>query len=67
VQSQFVGHMFRRTCGIDAHHAFARYEWELTGPDGAVALTGVDFAQVGEDGVLRRVVGILGPIPSKDA
>ena len=67
VQSQFAGHAFRRTSGIDAHHAFARYEWELAGPDGAVALTGVDFAEVANDGLLRRVVGFLGPLPTDAA
>ena len=65
VQSHYPGHAFRRTSGIDEHHSFARYEWELVGPDGAVALAGIDIAEVGDDGLLRRVVGFLGPIPQE--
>ena len=66
VQSHYPGHTFRRTSGIDEHHAFARYEWELVAPDGATALTGLDVAEIGDDGLIRRVVGFLGPIPTKE-
>jgi hypothetical protein len=64
VQGMYPGHAFRRTSGIDAHHGFARYEWELVSPEGSVALAGLDVAEVGDDGRLRRVVGFLGPIPA---
>jgi hypothetical protein len=67
VQAHYPAHTFRRTSGIDAHHGFARYEWELVAPDGAVALVGLDVAELADDGRLRRVVGFLGPIPPADA
>ncbi len=66
VQSKFPGHTFRRTTGIDAHHSFARYAWELVSPEGAVALAGLDIAEIGDDGQLRRIVGFLGDIPTKE-
>jgi hypothetical protein len=66
VQQHYAGHTFRRTSGIDEHHSFARYEWELVAPDGTTALTGLDVAEIGDDGLIRRVVGFLGPIPPKD-
>ncbi len=66
VQGHYAGHTFRRTSGIDAHHGFARYDWQLVGPDGAVALTGLDVAELGDHGRLRRVVGFLGSIPAGD-
>ena len=66
VQSQYAGHTFRRTSGIDEHHSFARYEWALVAPDGTTAITGLDVAEVGDDGRIRRVVGFLGPIPSTE-
>ena len=62
LQTQFPGHKFRRTSGIDAHHGFARYEWEMLSPDGTVVLTGLDVAEVADDGTLRRVVGFFGPL-----
>jgi SnoaL-like domain len=65
VQSQFPGHSFRRTTGIDAHHDTLRYGWELVGPDGAVVATGLDVGVVGDDGRLRRVNGFLGPLPEE--
>jgi hypothetical protein len=62
VQGQFPGHTFRRTSAIDTHHGLARYSWELVGGDGAVALTGLDVAEVTADGKLARVVGFLGDL-----
>lgn len=66
VQSHYPGHTFRRTSGIDVHHSFARYQWELLSPQGSTALSGLDVAEVGEDGLLRRIVGFLGPIPTRE-
>jgi hypothetical protein len=63
VLQQFAGHTFRRVSGIDAHHGFARYGWELRAPDGAVALAGLDVVEVADDGQLARVIGFLGPLP----
>jgi hypothetical protein len=62
LQSQFPGHTFRRTSGIDAHHGFARYEWAMLAPDGTTVLTGLDVAEVADDGTLRRVVGFFGAL-----
>ncbi|MGH9243126.1 MAG: hypothetical protein ACRD29_02170 [Acidimicrobiales bacterium] len=49
-----------RSSAVDEHHTFARYEWEMVAPDGSVALSGLDVAEVGDDGLLRRVVGSWG-------
>ena len=65
VQSQFPGHTFQRTTGIDTHHDTLRYGWELVGPDGAVVATGLDVGVLGDDGRLRRVNGFLGPLPEE--
>jgi len=64
VQSQFAGHRFRRASGVDEHHGFVRYAWELVGPDGAVAVGGLDVGELDGDGRLRRVVGFFGPLPA---
>jgi hypothetical protein len=66
VQSHYPDHRFGRTSGVDEHHGFARYEWTLVAPDGTVALSGLDVAEVGPDGLLRRVVGFLGPLPTRE-
>lgn len=62
VQQQFAGHRFRRTSAIDTHHGHLRYAWELVGPDGAVAVTGLDVVELAEDGRLQRVVGFFGDL-----
>jgi hypothetical protein len=67
VQSQFAGHTFRRSTGIDAHHGIARYGWELVAGDGSVTLAGMDVAVVGDDGKLTRVAGFFGDLPPRDA
>ena len=65
VQSQFAGHTFRRSTGIDAHHSIARYGWELVAGDGSVSLSGMDVAVVGDDGKLTRVAGFFGELPPR--
>jgi hypothetical protein len=66
-QQRFPAHQFRRTSGIDSHHGFARYSWEFVGPDGAVAVAGLDLAQVDGDGRLLRVTGFFGELPDRTA
>ena len=57
---QFPDHTFRRTTAIDAHHAYARYGWELVGPDGTVAVAGQDLVELAADGRMQKVVGFFG-------
>lgn len=64
--AQFAGHTFRRVSGVDVHHDQLRYAWELVGPDGAVAVAGVDIGELADDGRLRRVVGFFGDLPARD-
>lgn len=66
VHQQFPGHRFRRTSGIDGHHDRLRFAWELVGPDGDVAVGGVDVAEV-HAGRLKAVTGFFGPIPEDGA
>jgi hypothetical protein len=66
VNTHYPAHTFRRTSGIDAHHDVARYAWELVGPDGAVAVTGVDTVEINDHGQLVRVVGFFGDLPEKE-
>jgi hypothetical protein len=62
VLTHFAGHRFERTTVVDAHHGFARYGWDLVGPDGAVAISGIDVVQFDDDGKLLRIVGFFGPL-----
>jgi hypothetical protein len=62
VLTHFPAHTFRRTSEVDAHHTFARYSWELVGPDGAVAVTGTDIVEFADDGRLTRIVGFFGDV-----
>lgn len=64
LHAQFPGHTFRRSTGVDAHHGHLRFGWELVGPDGAVALVGLDTGELAPDGRLRRIVGFFGPLPA---
>ncbi|CAN0459303.1 unnamed protein product [Phaeothamnion confervicola] len=64
LHAHFAGHTFRRTSGVDAHHGMARYGWELVGPDGAVALAGMDVAEFTADGKLAKVTGFFGDVPA---
>ena len=65
MQQHYPGHSFRRTSGVDAHHDQLRFAWELVGPDGAVAITGLDVGEVDDDGRLRRITGFFGDLPAR--
>jgi hypothetical protein len=65
VLTHYAGHSFRRTTAVDSHHEFARYGWDLVGPDGAVAVSGTDFVEVDGDGKLLRVIGFFGPLAAE--
>lgn len=62
VLTHYADHRFVRTSEVDTHHSFARYAWELVGPDGTPAVTGVDIAEIGDDGKLVRIVGFFGDL-----
>jgi hypothetical protein len=62
VLTHFAGHRFERTTAVDSHHGFARYGWDLVGPGGAIAVSGIDVVQFDDDGKLLRIVGFFGPM-----
>ena len=66
VNTHYAGHTFRRVTGIDTHHEFVRYGWQLVSPDGAVVIAGIDVGEVAEDGRLVKVTGFFGDLPSLD-
>jgi hypothetical protein len=67
VNTHYAGHTFRRVTGIDTHHEFVRYGWQLVGPDGAVVIAGIDVGEVAEDGRLVKVTGFFGDLPAIEA
>ena len=64
VLQHFPDHRFRRTSEVDVHHDHARYAWELVGPDGTVAVAGLDVATLDADGRLTRIIGFFGELPA---
>jgi hypothetical protein len=67
LQTQFPGHWFRRTSGVDMHHDHFRVAWELVAPDTSVALAGLDVGELAPDGRLQRVTGFFGPPPADES
>jgi SnoaL-like protein len=65
LHEQYAGHRFRRASGVDAHHDRLRFAWELVGPDGAVAIAGLDVGELADDGRLRRITGFFGELPAR--
>jgi hypothetical protein len=64
VQEHTPGATFRRTTGIDLHHEYLRFGWEMVGPDGTVALSGIDIGRLSEDGKLQGICGFFGDMPA---
>ena len=68
MHEHYPGHRFRRASGVDEHHDQLRFAWELVGPDGEVALRGLDVGELAADGRLQRITGFFGELPApKDA
>jgi hypothetical protein len=67
LHQQFPDHRFVRTSGVDEHHGVLRFGWDLVGPDGAPALSGIDVGLIGGDGRMTRVVGFFGDLPEREA
>jgi hypothetical protein len=65
MHEHYAGHRFERTSGVDAHHDHLRFAWQLVGPDGEVAVAGLDVADLAADGRLARVVGFFGDLPAR--
>ena len=59
VQEQFPDHRFVLAAGPDAHHDRVRFTWQLVGEGGDAIATGIDFAIVADDGLLRAVTVFL--------
>jgi SnoaL-like protein len=60
-QERMPGHRLQRTTAVDEHHGWLRFGWRMLDPAGQVVLEGMDVAERGGDGLLRRVVGFFGP------
>ena len=65
MHEHYDGHRFERISGVDMHHEHLRFAWRLVGPDGTVAVEGIDVADVAPDGRLARVVGFFGDLPAR--
>lgn len=66
VHAQLPGHRFHRVGGIDAHHTYVRFAWELRGPDGAPAVAGIDVGSLAGDGRLQSITGFFGELPQEN-
>lgn len=67
VQQHYPGHTVRRTSDVDVHHDQARFEWDILDPKGMTFLSGVDHADIADDGRLAKVSGFFGVIAGRDA
>lgn len=65
VHEQFPGARFRRRSGIDLHHNFVRFAWDLAAEDGSVIIDGIDVGLLDEAGRLLYIVGFFGNPPEE--
>ena len=62
--ARMPGSRIELTSGVDEHDGLLRFTWSMLGPDSVVALDGMDFGELEDDGRLRRIVGFFGPFPA---
>ncbi len=60
LRDQMPGHSLTRTTVVDAHHTHARFGWSVSGPDGTVAVAGIDVVTFAPDGRIETAVGFFG-------
>lgn len=63
LRDQMPGHALARTTAVDAHHDQARFGWTVNGPDGTVAVAGIDVVAFDADGRIRTAIGFFGDVP----
>jgi hypothetical protein len=61
----FPGADLSITSGVDSQHNRYRYEWRVARGD-EILLDGFDVTTVNDEGLIERVDGFFGPLPSKD-
>jgi hypothetical protein len=62
VQQRYPGAQVVRTSALDHHHDLVRFAWKMVLADGISLPEGIDFAELSDDGKLRRIVGFFGPL-----
>lgn len=62
---QFPGAKIVPSSGVDVHHGKLRFGWQMIVADGSTALEGMDYGELDEKGLIKRIVGFFGPIPTK--
>ena len=63
VHQLYPGARFRRQSGVDAHHGFIRFAWDLANEDGSVVVVGIDVGSLADDGRLAGIAGFFGDLP----
>jgi hypothetical protein len=61
VLEQAPGSLIVRTSAVDFHHSVFRFNWHKELSSGEALPEGTDFGEVGEGGVLTRIVGFFDP------
>jgi hypothetical protein len=62
LRDQMPGHSLARTTAVDAHHDHARFGWTVNGPDGSVAVAGIDVVTFTADGRIQAAIGFFGDV-----
>ena len=62
LRDQMPGHSLARTTAVDAHHDQARFGWTVNGPDGTVAVAGIDVVTFDPDGRIQTAIGFFGDV-----
>ena len=62
LRDQMPGHSLARTTAVDTHHDQARFGWTVNGPDGSVAVAGIDVVTFDADGRIQTAVGFFGDV-----
>jgi hypothetical protein len=62
LRDQMPGHSLTMTTALDVHHDHARFGWQVSAPDGTVAVAGVDVVTFAPDGRMQSAISFFGDL-----
>jgi hypothetical protein len=66
LQTQYPGHHFRRTSGVDVHRGGLRFTWQFLDPKGETIATGMEVGTCAPDGRIQNIISFNGALPAGD-
>jgi len=66
-QQMMAGNTIDATSGVYTYGNVFRFSWVMRDAQGNVAMEGMDFGELADDGLLASITGFFGPFPESES